>query len=697
MDTQWDAIIIGAGLGGLSAAAHLAKAGKAVLVLEQGEGPGGYAHGVQRGPYYFDFSLHSMDGVGPGGWAYAALHSLGVLDQVHFERLDPYYVARFPGREITAHADPHAYEAELIRQFPAEADGIRALFDELLAIFRETQRMRIDGQSERASSVDELPRRFPNLIRSIRESWAELLERHLRDPELKAAVSTLWTYCGLPPSRLSATALALVWGSAHHYGAYYPRGGSMALNRALEQVIRASGGEVRYGQRVAKVLVTVGLATGVLTEQGHEASARAIISNASAPSTLIKLVGPEHLPAGYLTRVEVTPSSLSTFNIFLGLDRDLVAEGWPPHELFITEDYDLEGQDAAIRAGDWARVPLVIAHYTGANPDCAPPGGSALTVMSLAPWDYEDTWGTGGNLDGYSANPRYRQLKEQVADVLLARAEQHIPGLRAAIRQKEIATPLTNAQYTLNRGGAVFGYEQSVEGMYLCRLDETTPIANLFLAGAWTVPGGGQSAVLLSGADAARHTLRYLSDEPAAPRPSPAEAAPQLNGVHNGHGSALAPGQAAPDFLLTAVGSGRKLTLADCARRPLVMVFASQGTTAAVGAINSAVRARLPLADQVTVASVFDFGKVPPLFHRLIRMALKGAYKESAQGVPTGFDPADYVLILPDWSGQVSKAYGITGTEKSAAVVLVDRAGTLQAVFQGDDLAERTIGALQWM
>src|SRR5262249_47700658 len=106
---------------------------------------------------------------------------------------------------------------------------------------------------------------------------------------------------------------------------------------------------------------------------------------------------------------------------------------------------------------------------------------------------------------------------------------------------------------------------------------------------------------------------------------------------------------------------------------------------------------RLPLAAQATVAGVFDFGNVPSLFHSMIKFALKRAYKAAAQGVPQEFDPADYVMILPDWTGKVTQQFGITGTDKAAAVVLVDRAGKVQGVLQGTNLADQTIGLLQWM
>lgn len=506
---RFDAVVIGAGLGGLSAAGYLAKAGKRVLVLEHHTVPGGYAHEFRRGRYRFEVSLHILDGAGPGGWTYPILSDLGVLDRVRFRRLDPFYTARFPEHEITAHADPLAYEAELIRHFPNEAKGIRNLIAAMLKVFGDVRRFQADGDLGLRPPMEQMPARYPNMLAAMGESWGDFMGRHISNPRLQAIFSTVWGYYGLPPSRLNAATFILPWVSYHVFGAYYPEGGSMAISRALERFIKEHGGGMRYRQTVSRIEIQDGRAVAVETDKGLRVEADVIISNANTPDTLLKFVGREHLPEAYVRKVESAKPSLSNLIVYLGLERDLRAEGWPHHELFVCNSYDLEAAYEAVTAGRFEAADLVIAHYNHADPTCAPKGGSVVAIVTLAPWAYANQWGTGGKLDHYSHNPEYLQLKQSAADYLLDRAEKYLPGLRKAIKHIEIATPLTNVRYSLNPGGAIYGSEQTVENMYIGRLRAATPIPNLFLTGAWVI-GGGQSAAMLSGRDTAGLAQAYL-------------------------------------------------------------------------------------------------------------------------------------------------------------------------------------------
>lgn len=501
-----DVVVIGAGLGGLATAVTVAGAGRRALVLEQHTLPGGYATSFQRGPYRFDASLHALNGLTPGSGLEAMYRELGILDRVRLQRLDPLYLARFPDRDVVAHADPQRYESELIGQFPGEALRIRSYLDETLAVLRDATRAGDDNATGRAPSPMEFLAWYPALVRVSGETWAQSIGRHVDDPQLRAALGPLWCYGGLPPELLSGLIGMLMVADYGHRGGWYPEGGSAALSWALERELRERGGDVLYSQTVTGFEQRDGRIVAVTTAEGLRVEADVVVSNASPPTTMVDLVGREHLPADYLARVERPTPSYATFALFLGLSRDVFGEQGLPHELFISPGYDLHAQWQASRAGDLDRAFMAVTDYTTVDPGCAPPGQGVVVVMVDMAWDYEDVWGTGGDLTDYHANPRYRTIKERVADDVVRVVNASVPGFADAVRYREASTPLTNFSYTRNPHGAIIGYENTPANTGIGWLPQTTPIPNLFLAGAWTNTGG-QNPAMQSGVTAAHLAL----------------------------------------------------------------------------------------------------------------------------------------------------------------------------------------------
>ena len=154
-------------------------------------------------------------------------------------------------------------------------------------------------------------------------------------------------------------------------------------------------------------------------------------------------------------------------------------------------------------------------------------------------------------------------------------------------------------------------------------------------------------------------------------------------------------GDRAPDFVLLAAGSGRRVRLRGLAGRKVVLVFHLQGTAPTPRAMNHAVRQRFPDPEEVFVASVIDLSIVPSLYWMTVGLVLNSAYEQAARELPPDMDPADYLVILPDWGGRVSRDYGVRNTGRAAAIVVVDGDSNITVSYQGERPVEAVLEALE--
>jgi prolycopene isomerase len=163
------------------------------------------------------------------------------------------------------------------------------------------------------------------------------------------------------------------------------------------------------------------------------------------------------------------------------------------HSIFVNPAFDSVANFKLFTEGNPEKSMFGMVNYTMKDPTNAPKGKNAISVMSMLPYNYMDNWQIAKGYDAYKA------LKEKVAKIYIKRAEKYLPNLTKYIEVMEIGTPRTMERYTLCPKGSIFGWEYNKDQSMLKRLPQKTPIKNLFLAGAWTFPGGGQSAVLISG------------------------------------------------------------------------------------------------------------------------------------------------------------------------------------------------------
>lgn len=506
MTRRTDAIVVGAGLGGLSAAAHLAKAGLSVRVFERHTQPGGYATTFVRGRFEFEVSLHAMSGYGFGGRrgpVRQVFEELGIDDRLSFLPIAPLYRTLAPGLDLCVPPGMGAAEETLCATFPHQKDGFASLFRRLRDIWRELAEMNQRGDT--APSPADAIRRYPNVAHAAMIPLGVVLERELTDPLAKLAFCQLWGYYGLPPSAVSYVLFMAGQASYLTFGGAYPRGKSQAISNAFVSAIEDAGGEVVLGRGVARILCRDGRVTGVALDDGEAFEADHVVSNASPPATCADLLDPDDVPRSFRNLVASGKTSLGSVCVYVGLNRDHRALGLEQHEVFFNDSADT---DAHYRSYLEVGTPeaFLLASYNATVPEFSPPGTCVAVLVSLADgaaWSRLDP-------------ARYHEAKEQIADSMLARAERQFPGLRAAIEEVVVSTPLTNMRYTGNPGGAIYGYSNTPAWNPAWRIDNRGPIPGLWFVGAWAQPGGGYEPCITSGRVAAQRIVRGIEKAAAA-------------------------------------------------------------------------------------------------------------------------------------------------------------------------------------
>ncbi|MCJ7611394.1 MAG: NAD(P)/FAD-dependent oxidoreductase, partial [Candidatus Aminicenantes bacterium] len=339
----------------------------------------------------------------------------------------------------------------------------------------------------------------PVLFKTFNKPWGGLVDMRLKNPKLKAMVSWLWGYYGLPPSKLSCYYYALPTIGYLTQGGYYPRGRSQAISNALKKFIEDRGGQVRLGTRVDGILTQDHAAVGVRTREGKTYSARVVVSNANAYDTFHKMMpGETDFLKDYLARMDKYKVSFSIYQVFLGLNKDIVRQaGLADSEIAVEAGYDPEQDFLDMAKADAETCGYSLTLYDNVYAGYSPRGKNTVTItvgQSYEYWLKHEADYLQGRKDAYKKD------KERMADILVARAEKAwLPGLSKAVAVREVATPLTTYRYTSNYRGAVYGWDQTLDNSGPNRLAHKTPVKNLFLAGAWTNPGGGYGAVIPSG------------------------------------------------------------------------------------------------------------------------------------------------------------------------------------------------------
>lgn len=492
----YDAIVIGSGMGGLTAAALLSRRGFNTLLFEKEKQVGGYAVSFKRGDFTFDATGAFVGGCQEGGEFYHLLKEIGAQEEIEF--IPIHHIRNiYPGFEVHLRQGGfHSYLETLLDLFPEEEKGLKAYLSLVKKIGEEVKSYSEMTWAKRLF----FPFCFWNLIRFQRTNHGTILDGFFKGEEIKNALHTLPST--EPPSRLSFLFVAAVISKVLMEGVFYPKGGMGKMAGAMANAFLRAGGELHLQTEVDQILMKRGRVEGVVTKDGKIFESPLVISNIN-PNLLVKMFPPDSQRI-LLRRTRGLEYSLSCFILYLATDLDLRGMGLP-YFTYLRFLHDLEEENRMLCRDEVPKNPtLIVSIPTLLDPLLAPPGQHLLKVLVTIPYGYRERWG--------GAYPeKYLQIKEEFSQHILQLLElKLIPHLREHLLFYEAATPLTLERYTGNERGAMYGLASIPQQMGPWRPPHRVPIPGLFQVGHYTRPSHGIVGASLSGLFAVRSILKQL-------------------------------------------------------------------------------------------------------------------------------------------------------------------------------------------
>jgi len=506
---SFDAIIIGAGVGGLTAAAYLARAGRKVIVLEQDSHIGGTGYVFRRCGFTFPTGPQSIT---MPAYIDDSLCELGVERRLHFIR-DRFAVRR-GSLDIMISQPLHIFAEQLLDHFPEEHKGIKIVIkvlEEVMAALDVLQPYDL---------IEEAPGCITDSNAcKVLERWGsiparDIIERHLKDQSLKDLLGSQ----GTGETIMSVVLLAQMWRFMSRIGIWYVEGGIEAIPFLLAERLRIFGGVIRLGERVKHIKVQDNVVTGVELSGGTIIKTPLVISNADYRETIEELLPPDAFPDSereIISRMHLTSSA---FTVFLGVKRDLVdLSAFRGDHLFVKlkEGEPVPWELKNSRQEDFLQDEIWLSWWSRHDSTLAPPGCEAMILKVGSPFEAFAPFSGGGR---GRHNERYYSFKEELADALVAAAANILPGLPGAVIVREVATPLTYKYWGHRSEGSVAGWSwRSVEqAKPWARSLAVTKVSGLLVVGLQSFTRlfyGGMGTSMYSGKYAADIVLKTIKNQ----------------------------------------------------------------------------------------------------------------------------------------------------------------------------------------
>lgn len=493
--TDFDVIVLGSGMGGLTCASRLSNLGYKVGVFEKHFLAGGYATNFKRKGYNFDVSLHGIGAFDEGGNTQNILNYCGVLNKITPLKNEIAYSVQHKNKIIDIPNDLNKYKDLLHELFPTEIKNIDKLFKDIEKFNNGFEKLIL---SKNTSLFSKLNSDCLTFINWSGKTTDEVVRSYVDNDDFVQIFTALWPYYGLPPKQLASLYYFIPWVSYHMYGKYYIKGGAQALSDAMVEVITENGGAVNLRSEVTSINFEDNKAKSITLKNGETFTAKYIVSNINPINTL-KLVKNYEFPKKYVDKINSPTIGCSLSQLYIGLDCNPEALNIPPEEIFYFDEYTPEEHyDLSINC-DYKKCGMLLTNYSSMDSTLNEENKGMLTLTII---DNYDKWS--------EDRTTYKKQKEDLTNILIERLDAMFPGVKDHIVVTELGTPRTMERYTKNPKGAVYGYDQTVNQSGKNRLSPITPVDNFLLAGAWVTPGGGYEGSISSGMTVAQHIHNTL-------------------------------------------------------------------------------------------------------------------------------------------------------------------------------------------
>lgn len=505
MNKDYDVIVIGAGNGGLAAAAFTSKNGLKTLIVDKHNIPGGSATSFVRGRFEFETSLHELAAVGtednPG--PIRNLFNLLGSDVEWCTHMGGTFRLIVPSEGIDADMPcgvPN-FCKKIEELVPGSGEIMMKVFQLGMEAAKAYEIVMSDNYSE-----EYINEQCPHFTRMAGHSIHEVLDSLGMPLKAQHIISSYWCYLGAPEDQMDFLTYARMLLSYVNYGAGQPKLRSHEISLSLEKVIRDNGGEIWYNTEITKILVKDGKAYGVVIGD-KEYYADQIVCNAYPDLAYGSMIDPKEVPERAIQLTNSRDIGLSFTTVYLGMNKTMEELGITAYSNFIAPVSDSnEQRKLATDTHEYCHY-VILNCLNEIIPDSTPPGTSQLFLTTLY---------FGNGWDDVTAD-EYEKLKNDTTLQMIEDCEKALGiEIKPYIEEIEIACPPTFARYLNTPEGTPYGYQMSTWDAYIQRMHarkEETYIDNLHFVGAATARGDGYSSAYLSGIDAAKEIVRIEKEK----------------------------------------------------------------------------------------------------------------------------------------------------------------------------------------